>query len=414
VGGIDEGRRGTSAIPTFVGCRVADPFLVLRSMAVWARAAATWERIGPRARDVVFVVIALLAAAAETLARRHGPVLAMVLIGGAAFAGAVALWWRRRYPVAVTLIGLGVFAATGGSLPVVAAVGLTTLAVRRRDRVLAAVTVAAIATVVAVGLVANDQDWRELVALAAIEAGFCVALGAFVGARRDLVAALRERAERAEAEQELRAEQARLAERARIAREMHDVLAHKVSLIAMHAGALEVQRAPDPEQVARTAGLIRTTAREAMEDLREVLGVLRADAVDGADLAPPPRRDDIARVVDASRAAGVQAELRMDVDELPDALARTAHRVVQEGLTNVHKHARGAATVVTVAGRPCAGLHVEVVNCRPVGVAALLPGSGAGLSGLAERVGLLGGTLESGPSADGGWRLAAWLPWSPA
>jgi signal transduction histidine kinase len=143
---------------------------------------------------------------------------------------------------------------------------------------------------------------------------------------------------RAEAEQESRAEQARLAERARIAREMHDVLAHKVSLIAMHAGALEMQRVPDPEQVARTAGLIRTTAREAMEDLRDVLGVLRADTV---DLAPPPRRDDIARVVDASRAAGVQAELRMDVDELPDGLARTAHRIVQEGLTNVHKHARG-------------------------------------------------------------------------
>jgi signal transduction histidine kinase len=87
---------------------------------------------------------------------------------------------------------------------------------------------------------------------------------------------------------------------------------------------------------------------------------------------------------------------------------------VQEGLTNVHKHARGAATVVTVAGRPCAGLRVEVVNRRPVGQAALLPGSGAGLNGLAERVGLLGGTLESGPTTDGGWRLAAWLPWSQA
>jgi signal transduction histidine kinase len=162
--------------------------------------------------------------------------------------------------------------------------------------------------------------------------------------------------------------------------------------------------------------LIRGTAHEAMEDLRDVLGVLRAGPVseDGPDLAPPARRDDIAWLVAASRDAGVHAELRMDVDELPDTLARTAHRVVQEGLTNVHKHARGAATVVTVAGDPHAGLDVEVVNRRPAGGTVLLPGSGRGLPGLGERVGLLGGRLESGPAADGGWRLAAWIPWSAA
>jgi signal transduction histidine kinase len=90
---------------------------------------------------------------------------------------------------------------------------------------------------------------------------------------------------------------------------------------------------------------------------------------------------------------------------------RTAYRVVQEGLTNVHKHARGAATSVTVAGDEVSGVTVEVVNQRPVASATLLPGSGAGLLGLRERITLLGGSLQCGPCTDGGWRLAVWLPW---
>jgi len=379
-------------------------------MAIRTRLTTMWERAGPRTRDLVCVLLGLLAAFAEARARRDEPAAVWSLIGSIAAVGAIALWWRRRYPVAVTLIGIVVFAVTG--LPVVAAIGLFTLAVVRRDRVLAAVTVLAIASFAIVWAFDTDDGWPRLIVTAALVVGFFVAAGAYVGARRDLVDALRERAQRAEAEQEVRAEQARLAERSRIAREMHDVLAHKVSLIALHAGALEVQAAPSSEQVAASAALIRTTAREAMEDLREVLGVLRDDDPERRDLAPPPRRDDIARVVAASCAAGVQTELRMDVDDLPDPLARTAYRVVREGLTNVHKHARGAATVVTVAGERSTGVTVEVVNRRPVGGASLLPGSGVGLLGLEERVGLLGGTLEAGPGPDGGWRLVAQMPWS--
>ncbi|MEO5901995.1 MAG: two-component sensor histidine kinase, partial [Ilumatobacteraceae bacterium] len=131
------------------------------------------------------------------------------------------------------------------------------------------------------------------------------------------------------------------------------------------------------------------------------------------ELAPPPRAEDVARLVEASRSAGVRTELVMLVDELPDAVARTAYRVVQEGLTNVHKHARGAASCVTVSGDEARGVTVDVVNRRPVSGASLLPGSGAGLLGLRERVSLVGGTLRSGPSPDGGWQLSAWLPWQP-
>ncbi len=135
--------------------------------------------------------------------------------------------------------------------------------------------------------------------------------GAYVGARRDLVASLRERAVRAEEERERRAEQARLAERARIAREMHDVLAHKVSLIALQAGGLEVNPGVGAERVQQTAGQIRSTAREALEELRGVLGVLRADRPapalpDGSELAPQPGLAELTALVESSRAAGVR------------------------------------------------------------------------------------------------------------
>ncbi len=379
-------------------------------MQTWLSTA--WQRFGPRARDVVFVLLGLLAAFVETMVRRAEGVEVWLPVGAVAVVAAVALWWRRQYPVTVALIGIAAVPAAG--IPTVALLALLSLAVRRRDRVL--VGVAALATVVLMltWSVGTDDSWGRLLVYAGGVVGLAVSTGAYIGARRDLVAALRERAARAEAEQDVRAEQARLAERSRIAREMHDVLAHKVTLIAMHAGALEVQAAPSMEQVAVSAELIRITAREAMEDLRDVLGMLRDPAANGTELAPPPRRDDIARVVEASRAAGMHAELRMELDELPDPIARTAHRVVREGLTNVHKHARGAATTVTVSGGEERGVTVEVVNQRPVGGVSLLPGSGVGLLGLRERVSLLGGTLESGPCAAGGWRLAAWLPWGHA
>lgn len=167
---------------------------------------------------------------------------------------------------------------------------------------------------------------------------------------------LRDRAERAEAERELRAEQARLGERARIAQEMHDVLAHKVSLIALHAGGLEVNPAVGPEKVESSAELI-----------------LPAD--------------------------------------VPVSIGRTVYRIVQESLTNVHKHARDAATDVLVHGAVGEGVTVRVTNIRPVAAGFLLPGAGAGLVGLRERVDLSEGTLTVGSTPDGGWRVEAWLPW---
>ena len=380
-------------------------------MDTWKRLRAWWARIGPRAHDIVFILVALSGAVAETLSRRHEGALVWSAMLATGLVGSGALWWRRRYPVAVTYVGVAAFVATG--IPVTMVVGLFTLAIRRRDRLLTLTTLVVAATFAVMSSIERSGSWVGFVALGLIEAGFCAAIGAYIGARRDLVSALRERALRAEEGQELRAEQARLGERARIAREMHDVLAHKVSLIALHAGALEVQSPASSQQITESAALIRSTAHEAMEDLRSVLGVLRegSDAV-GSDLAPQPQQADIERLVDESRATGMHVELVVDVTTLPGAMARTAHRVVREGLTNVHKHARNAATSVRVTGDETSGLTIEVANRPPVASAALLPGSGVGLLGLRERIGLLGGTLDAGPDRDGGWRLVVWLPWA--
>ncbi|MFN8053049.1 MAG: histidine kinase [Acidimicrobiales bacterium] len=383
-------------------------------MSIREEIADTWKLVGPRTRDAIFILLAFCAGLAETLTRAradksYGWVLAFSLVG------VVVLWWRRSRPVGVTLAGLAVLAVT--SLPVTAMVGLFTLAVRRRDRALIAVSLASVVVFGYDNTVNGDPGrhggWAGGVISGILVVGFVVAAGAYVGARRDLVASLRDRAERAEQEREIRAEQARLGERTRIAREMHDVLAHKVTLIALHAGALEVGAADDPAQVRRTAELIRTTSREAMED-PQVLGVLRSDAATAPpDLRPPPTTADIVRLVDESRAAGAATELVLAVEEPPSPVARAVCRVVQEGLTNAHKHAPGAASRVSVTGSAERGVTVEVSNRRSLAVGALLPGSGIGLDGLRERVGLLGGTLGAGPDEGGGWRLVAWLPWPP-
>jgi signal transduction histidine kinase len=194
---------------------------------------------------------------------------------------------------------------------------------------------------------------------------------------------------------------------------MHDVLAHRVSLIALHAGALEVNPGVGPERVEEAAGLMRQTAVQALEELRSVLGVLREGTGPEDALAPPPQAVDIARLVASSREAGVDATLRRDVPDLPDGLGRIAYHVVREALTNVHKHAPGAAAVVELTGGEADGLTITVDNSRPDRASRVaLPGSGAGLVGLRERVRLAGGRLSSGPSPGGGWRVTAWVPWT--
>ena len=208
-----------------------------------------------------------------------------------------------------------------------------------------------------------------------------------------------------------------MAERTRIAREMHDVLAHRISLLALHAGGLEVRPDLPPAKVRETAELLRSTARQALEELRSVMGVLREEpGQEPATPVPQPTLADIRRLVDETRQAGGKIDLEMrvdDADSAPSSLGRDAYRIVQEALTNIRKHASGAAARVRITGAPGNGLQVSVRNRQPVHAPAgpVLLGSGAGLLGLQERVDLAGGTLVHGPDGSGDFVVEAELKW---
>ena len=312
-------------------------------------------------------------------------------------------WWQPVYGAAL------VAWLSFGSWPGMMVATYYTVVRRRR---LPAVVLAGIVFVahVAGAVYATGEFAWAYVLWALIADAMLVALPAAVGlwvaARRDVLDAARERAAQLEREQSARSDQARAEERARIAREMHDVVAHRVSLMVLHAGALEVN-APDA-RTAEGAALIRTTGREALADLRAVLGVLRP--AEAASAAPPPTIADLDALLDESRAAGLTV-LRRDSGaprDLPKAVERTTYRIVREALTNVHKHAGAAAADVELTYGDDA-LEVSVRN-GPGGGAPLLPGSGMGLIGLRERVELLGGTFTAGPQVDGGFRVRARLP----
>jgi signal transduction histidine kinase len=297
-------------------------------------------------------------------------------------------------------------------------IAVFTVGVHRRTTIAVWVTVAHFAAAMCFAFLrpTDSSIWQWLVLNAAVYTGV-LAWALFVRARRQLLGSLRDRAERAEAEQELLAERARQAERVRIAREMHDVLGHRVSLIALQAGGLEVKPGL-PVDAVQAAGVIRATARQALEELRQVIGVLRetgsrSGAVLDVPPAPLPTLADIPRLIEDSRQAGARVTLDMSVPSdttPPGPLGRDAYRIVQEGLTNVHKHVAGGAATVTVHGGPGTGLHVTVSNPLPrAGLANR--GGGSGLIGLAERVALTGGTLKHGPTEDGRFVLDAVLTW---
>jgi signal transduction histidine kinase len=326
------------------------------------------------------------------------------------------LWWRRRFPVAVA-VGCLLLGVVSSSATPAGLLALCSLAVHRSTRptvVVTALWIPALLAYAAYSPTAGPVSVLLFVVPLTLAAS---GWGMFIRARRLLLLSLRERAMRAEADQELRQEQARVAERTRIAREMHDVLAPRIALLALHAGGLEVRPDLPPEQVQATAALLRTTARQALEELRSVIGVLREDAgPTAAPTAPQPTLRDITRLVEETAAAGTQIDFEMDVerrDEVPPTLGRDAYRIVQEALTNVGKHAQGSSARVRVTGAPEQGLHISVRNPQPraAGSAPRLPGAGAGLLGLQERVALAGGTLLHGPDDSGDFVVEAELTW---
>jgi signal transduction histidine kinase len=327
-----------------------------------------------------------------------------------------ALWWRRRWPVQVALacmlLGIVSSSATPAGL-----LALSSLAVHRPMRPTVVVTALWVPSLLAYAAYSPTTGPVSVVLFVMPLALAGSAWGMFIRARRQLLYSLRERALRAEADQELHQEQARVAERTRIAREMHDVLAHRISLLALHAGGLEVRPDLPPDQVQATAALLRATARQALEELRSVIGVLRENGgQEAAATTPQPTLRDITRLVEEARGAGTDIDFAMEVergDAVPATLGRDAYRIVQEALTNVRKHAAGSPAHVQVTGAPDDGLHIVVRNRRPVAAptASTLPGSGAGLLGLQERVALAGGSLVHGPDNSGDFVVEAELAW---
>ncbi|WP_329107834.1 histidine kinase [Micromonospora sp. NBC_01699] len=328
------------------------------------------------------------------------------------------LWVRRRWPVQLALAALPLSLISTPSGMVVLIL-LFTVVLHRPLRVAGPVIGLHLLAALVFCWLRPDPSMSMLVAMVlTVAIMISIVLWAMVvRARRQLVVSLRDRAHRAEAEQQLRIAQARHLERTRIAREMHDVLAHRISLLSLHAGALEFRPDAAPGEVARAAGVIRDNAHLALQDLREVIGVLREEGAGEGPERPQPTLADLAVLAEESRRAGMRVSVRERVDHaeaVPTGVGRSAYRIVQEGLTNARKHAVGAAVTVTVAGGPGTGLSVEVSNRWPVGQppAQRIPGTGTGLVGLAERTSLAGGRLEHGRTDTGDFRLAAWLPWS--
>jgi signal transduction histidine kinase len=372
--------------------------------------------------DVLCVVLSVLGGAflfvVEQTSRDVGMPLAVSTIDIACgVIGAVAIWFRRRWPVGVAVLLL-VPSAVSTSVSIAAAIAAFTLVVHRPLRIAVPITLAYLLATISYVFVHPDasSDWwlQTIFSVAFTSAIF--AWGMFVRARRQLVLSLRDQVARAEAEQQMNVDRARSAERTRIAREMHDVMGHRVSLIALHAGGLEVRTDLSPAQVRQTAGLIAATARQALVELRDVIGVLRDPAAEtDPPSAPQPTLVDIERLVLDSQRAGEQVSFRSDVASpniVPGPVGRAAFRIVQEALTNVHKHAPSSVTEVVLIGAPGRDLLVSISNRLPVGRggAEVLPGAGAGLVGLAERVALVGGQLQHG-THDGWFRVRAHLPW---
>ncbi|WP_244224150.1 sensor histidine kinase [Streptomyces tirandamycinicus] len=382
------------------------------------RCAAVRKRARPAADVAVAVALALTTAVQDGRSANFAyadwipPLWLAVPLG--LLTGAAA-WRRRRHPKLFLLCALGSYVALSSWVAVM--VAQYTVAERSASwRKAAPATVAAL-VIVAVPV----WDMGGADAAVPISLGICLLptlLGLYVGAHRALLAELRERAERAEREQHQRVLQARSDERTRIARDMHDVVTHRVSLIVLHATALEAARGETALTLGRQIG---TIGREALTELRSLVEVLRSDTE--VPLAPQPGLAELDDLVGESRRTGIPVTLTMTdgtgattesgspaMPVLPALVEHAVYRVVQEALTNVHKHAGDAETRVEVRHTPGL-LRLTVTNRRGTAEGTTdLPGGGHGLLGIAERIRLLGGRLTAQPMPGGGFGILAEIP----
>lgn len=404
------------------------------------RGPAGGRRAGAVAVHVALVVVALASMlVASSYSAMPDPVaglrLAWAAAGVACGTGVASLLLvRGRYPVLVAVVG-SVYAMLlpGGAF--VALVGLASVvATRPRRQALLVGAMVGAATGVSVlrdalrpaaaQIFSSTQPVGEVVAAPVWSHPlvFVVSLGAAVGAglyrraRRDLTEVRAESHERAQTTEHLRTELTRQEERDLIAREVHDTLAHRLSLVSLQAGALEVVAAGDPE-LQEAASAVQANAHRSLDDLRGLIGVLRDPATVRTSATEPPVQlslDDLAELLTTTREAGTPVVATVVVSDATSASAPFTHavyRIVQESLTNASKHAPGLHLDVALTASAASGLHLRVSNPLPAQArAGGVPGSGAGVTGIHERVRLLGGRAQVGPS-DGHFVVDVWLPW---
>jgi signal transduction histidine kinase len=352
-------------------------------------------------------------------AHQPGGAYALVVIAG------VALLFRRRWPVAVLAVTVGAIAAyaAAGYVPgaalcpvFVALFTVATLRPRQEVRWLGLASMAVLFVATGANSVFGWLGGTNVVMLALSVAS--LALGQAVAGRRQVFAAMVERAERAERDREEEARRRVDAERLRIARELHDVVAHSMSMINVQAGVAAHVLSSQPEQATEALIAIKTASREGLRELRAILNVLRHVDEDEAGRAPAPKLAQLGALADATTQAGLPTSV--SVSGSPACLAPTvelaAYRIVQESLTNVLRHAGpdARATVQVVIGDEALSVQVDDDGrgLGSVGSAAVEfhDGTGTGLAGMRERAAAFGGTLEAGPRPGGGWRVRAVLP----
>lgn len=328
-------------------------------------------------------------------------------------ASSIALLWRKSRPLIVLLATLTAGLvwdvtglAYGPSLAIfVSLYGVGRYIAETRTSLLA--VAAALILVVADDVIEREPASAFGLSLTVVFVGWY--LGRLVKGRREYLALVEQRAEYLERAQAAEAQRAVVQERTRIARELHDLVAHRVSMITVQAGAAQVVAASDPERAVRAMEAVEQTGREALDELRQVLGVLRPE---GQSEAPSPIHGlaDIAGLVGEMNDAGLKVSLSNDVvdDVLPARVDLATYRIVQEALTNVVKHGGPDPTAEVRLSADDQMLTIEVTD-HGSGVSTL-PGSGHGLRGMRERAALLGGTFEAGPRPGGGFRIRARLP----
>ncbi|MFB8026814.1 MULTISPECIES: sensor histidine kinase [unclassified Streptomyces] len=362
-----------------------------------------WAVYGRYGLVVLLTLAAVQNTASSSGGHYDGVRFAVALACGLALLLRRSPWWLAP---ALTTAAAG---AWGWPMLPLLLLALFDLAARRRT--LAAVVCSALALTGNAVLRPVVSLWSPQPYGSALFVVLAVVAGLWMGNRRRLVKALNEQVEHLRIERELREQAARMAERSAIAAEMHDVLAHRLSLIALHTGVLATKKDTLPAPVIERLSLLRTASTDALTDLRDVLGALRTDTSPSTDRPAPVLRD-IEEMIGQARAAGqfVDTNVEGSPEQAPAAHRLAVYRLVQEALTNARKHAADAPVRVRIDYGPPATL-IEVTN--PPGTSlhgAHSVASGFGLIGLRERVEALGGHLNAGPGGAGTWRLAARIP----